>query len=265
MLRFEMKHCRGQNYDGASSMRGHVKGLKSRVLLEEDRALYVWCYAHNTNLAACESFKDCILLKNTVSTCEEVVKSVKWSPKREYILNLMKQEDGVNIIGLISFSKTRWTTKRASLLAILLNYIYLIMLFEKSAAVETVSDMKACLYGLCYQMKTFEFLFGLLLAIETLAVTDLLATQLQAKDLSAQSGKEMGHMAINTLVGLKSEFERFWSQVLAKAQEIKIGELKLPRKKLKPSIFFEKKEGSDSPETAKQRYEKMFIAAFHTA
>ena len=103
------------------------------------------------------------------------------------------------------------------------------------------------------------------MAIETLAVTDLLATQLQAKYLSAQSGKEMGHMAINTLVGLKSEFERFWSQVLAKAQEIKIGELKLPRKKLKPSIFFEKKEGSDSPETAKQRYEKMFIAAFHTA
>ena len=81
----------------------------------------------------------------------------------------MKQEDGVNIIGLISFSKTRWTTKRASLLAILLNYIYLIMLFEKSAALETVSDMKARLYGLCYQMKTFEFLFGLSLAIETLA------------------------------------------------------------------------------------------------
>jgi hypothetical protein len=122
--------------------------------------------------------------------------------------------------------------------------------------------MKAGLYGLCYQMKTFEFLFGLSLAIETLAVTDLLATQLQAKDLSAQSGKEMGHMAIKTLVGLKSEFARFWSQVLAKAQELRIEEPKLPRKKLKPSRFFEKKEGSDSPETAKQHYEKMFIAAF---
>ena len=184
MLQFDMKRCRGQNYDGASSMRGHEKGLKSRVLLEEDRALYVWCYAHNTNLAACESFKDSILLKNVVSTCEEITKSVKWSPKRQYILDLMKQEDGVNIVGLINFSKTRWTTKRACLIAILLNYIYLIKLFEKSAALETVADMRARLYGLCYQMKTFEFLFGLSLAIETLAVTDLLATQLQAKDLS---------------------------------------------------------------------------------
>ena len=69
-------------------------------------------------------------------------------------------------------------------------------------------------------------------------------------------------MAIKTLVGLKSEFERFWNQVLAKAQEIKIGELKLPRKKLKPSRSFEKKEESDSPETPKQHYEKIFIAAF---
>ena len=69
-------------------------------------------------------------------------------------------------------------------------------------------------------------------------------------------------MAIKTLVGLKSEFARFWSQVLAKAQELRIEEPKLPIKKLKPSRFFEKKEGSDSPETAKQHYEKMFIAAF---
>ena len=44
------------------------------------------------------------------------------------------QEDGVNIVNLTNFSKTRWTTKQASLLAILLNYIYIIMLFEKSAA-----------------------------------------------------------------------------------------------------------------------------------
>ena len=32
----------------------------------------------------------------------------------------------------------------------------------------------------------------------------------------------MGHMAIKFLVGLKSEFARFWGQVLAKAQELRI-------------------------------------------
>ena len=79
-----------------------------------------------------------------------------------------------------------------------------------------------------------------------------------AIDLSAQSGKEMGHMAIKTLVGLKSEFARFWSQVLPEAQELRIEEPKLPRKKLKPSRFFEKKEGSDSPETAENVYSSIW-------
>ena len=40
------------------------------------------------------------------------------------------------------------------------------------------------------------------------------------------------------------------------------GRTQTTKKKPKPSRFFEKKEGSDSPETAKQHYEKMFIAAF---
>ena len=38
------------------------------------------------------------------------------------------------------------------------------------------------------------------------------------------------------LIGLKLEFERFWTQVLAKAEEFGIEEPKLPRKKLKPSF-----------------------------
>ena len=45
---------------------------------------------------------------------------------------------------------------------------------------------------------------------------------------------------------------------MAKAQELRIEEPKLPRKKLKPSRFFEKKEGSDSPETAENVYSSIW-------
>ena len=53
-------------------------------------------------------------------------------------------------------------------------------------------------------------------------------------------------MANKTLIGLKTELARFWSQVLAKAQELRTEETKLPRKKPKQFRFFEKKERSDS-------------------
>ena len=92
MNHFDLACCRGQNYDGASSMRGKKSGLKSRILEKEDRALYVWCFAHNCNLAACEAMKEVQLLKNVMSTTPEIVKCIKYSPKRDAWLDRIKEE-----------------------------------------------------------------------------------------------------------------------------------------------------------------------------
>jgi len=48
-------------------------------------------------------------------------------------------------------------------------------------------------------MKQYSFLFGLSLAIEVLSVTDILATQLQDKTLSAYDGKRLAEKCIITL------------------------------------------------------------------
>ena len=77
---------------GAGSMQGKDVGLKTQVLQLENRALTVWCYAHNTNLVASESLKKCKSMKDAISTAELIIKSIKWSPKREATLNRMKQE-----------------------------------------------------------------------------------------------------------------------------------------------------------------------------
>ena len=121
-------------------------------------------------------------------------------------------------MNLTNFSDTRWTTKKECLNRIVQGYSSVMSLFERSAPVETVSDMKCCLYGMLYQMEKFEFFFGLCLSVETLAVTDLLATQLQQKDLSAYEGKELAKKAIITLNALKLEFSKFWEETQEKAE-----------------------------------------------
>ena len=52
LLRFDMqfKNCRGQCYDGAAAMSGHISGLRTRVTAIEDRALFTHCRGHNLNL-----------------------------------------------------------------------------------------------------------------------------------------------------------------------------------------------------------------------
>ena len=52
LIRFSLppSQCRGQAYDGASTMSGHVSGIAARIQEVEPTAVYVHCLAHSTNL-----------------------------------------------------------------------------------------------------------------------------------------------------------------------------------------------------------------------
>ena len=101
-----LSKCRGQNYDGASAMQGSKNGLKTQILKEENRAIAIWCYAHNVNLASCDSMKKCQIMKNSFSTNAEIVKTIRWSPKRNARLNAIKAEVETEVcLGLNTSSK----------------------------------------------------------------------------------------------------------------------------------------------------------------
>ena len=52
LVRFSLiiNQCRGQAYDGASNMSGHIRGVAAQLQKEEPSALYVHCLTHCTNL-----------------------------------------------------------------------------------------------------------------------------------------------------------------------------------------------------------------------
>ena len=93
MFNFDMRKLRGQCYDGAASMTGKNSGLKTRMLAEEPRAIFVHCHGHATNLAACDTLKKIQIHKDTLATCNEILKLIKLSPKRESKLKNIKQID----------------------------------------------------------------------------------------------------------------------------------------------------------------------------
>ena len=46
----DMQNCRGQAYDGASNVSGHISGLQTLVWRHNPKALYSHCAGHNLNL-----------------------------------------------------------------------------------------------------------------------------------------------------------------------------------------------------------------------
>ena len=79
LLRLNLSLCRvrGQCYDGASTMSGTQSGVAKRIQESEPRAVYLHCYGHSLNLAACDTIKHSELMKNALDTTHEITKMIK--------------------------------------------------------------------------------------------------------------------------------------------------------------------------------------------
>lgn len=66
-LNIPIEDCRGQGYDGAGAVAGHINGLSAHILRRNSKALYTHCYSHKLNLSICDSLSLTIvnsMLKN---------------------------------------------------------------------------------------------------------------------------------------------------------------------------------------------------------
>ena len=140
LLRMDLKlnKCRGQCYDGCSTMKGPKNGVVVKIKKEEQRALYSHCYAHSLNLAVGDTMKSLKVLQDTIDTTFELTKLIKFSPNRDAVLrNLQIRinnedafEDFVKPPRVTLFCPTRWTVRAECLNAVIKNYDQLQELWE---------------------------------------------------------------------------------------------------------------------------------------
>ena len=105
--------CRGQAFDGASNMSGIRNSVQALVKKEENRALYVHCLCHCLNLCVQEVTKKCDLVRNVMNFIFELVKLIKFSPKRLTLFDSLRSEVVVNdgeasTPSLRTLCPTRW-------------------------------------------------------------------------------------------------------------------------------------------------------------
>eukprot|EP00112_Aurelia_sp_Birch-Aquarium-sp1_P019610 Seg4882.1 transcript_id=Seg4882.1/GoldUCD/mRNA.D3Y31 product="52 kDa repressor of the inhibitor of the protein kinase" protein_id=Seg4882.1/GoldUCD/D3Y31 len=56
-LKLDIKDCRGQCYDGAGKMAGKYSGVATRILQENNLALYTHCASHKLNICVAAAGK----------------------------------------------------------------------------------------------------------------------------------------------------------------------------------------------------------------
>ena len=113
-LNLSLTRCRGQCYDGASNMQGARNGVAKRLADEESRAVYTHCYGHTLNLAASDTLRQLKLLKDALDTTSEVSRLIKFSPKRDTLLEKLKDSLAPDTPGFRVLCPTRWTVRAAA-------------------------------------------------------------------------------------------------------------------------------------------------------
>ncbi len=71
-MNISLSNCRALCHDGASNMCGSRSGVSTQISDEEHRAIFVHCFGHTLNLAAGDTIKQNIILRNSMDTTHEI-------------------------------------------------------------------------------------------------------------------------------------------------------------------------------------------------
>ena len=206
-------------------------------------------------------------MKDCLDTSFELVKLIKFSPKREAMLRELKEEIGSDASSVRTLCPTRWTVHAESLARILANYDNIQLLWETAVHATSDTEMKARIQGVASQMHTFKFLFGLILCEMILRHTDKLSQTLQQPKLSSVEGHEVAMLIVKTLQHLRTDenFDLFWQRVEKMRYQFDIAEPQLARKRKVPKQYDQGSAPAKFAESPKEEYCRIYFEALNLA
>ena len=103
----------------------------------------------------------------------------------------------------------------------------------------TDSGARAKIGGVKANMKTFDFVFGLVLGQRLLAHTDNLSKIMQNPKMTASEAQHIADLTCQTLLKIHDDthFDLFWQFVIQIQEKYDINEPELPHKRKAPAYF----------------------------
>ncbi|KAJ8364351.1 hypothetical protein SKAU_G00131820 [Synaphobranchus kaupii] len=186
-LGLDVKLIRGQAYDGARTMSGHLSGLQAKIKQHcSQKAFYVHCCAHNLNLILLDAACSLCGAKLFFGTLESLYCFLTSSLPRFKIL----EEEQANmqlegtILTLKRLSDTRWASRKQATEAVIQSLPAILAALERIKEHNLTSPKTASeADGLLHKISTFEFKLMLCIWNAILQKTYILSNYLQKESL----------------------------------------------------------------------------------
>lgn len=206
-LNLDLTLCRGQAYDGASAMSGHLNGLQSKIKADVPEAIYVHCCAHKLNLALVDSVNSCVAVKLFFGTLEKIYVFITESFPRLKCFQDIQGNHG-KTLSLKKLSTTRWASHTKAVNSIFENLSAIIEVLESISSGEITSTNASQMIdarGILTYVKSFEFIYLLCFWKQTLSVIQILSNYLQKVDINISAAVSLIKSTINNLKLLRTE------------------------------------------------------------
>ena len=195
LIRFSLpiSQCRGQAYDGASNMQGHISGVATQIQNTEPSAIRVHFLAHCTNL--CLQTMGSVI-RDALDLVMEVSQLIRYSPKRSHLFKSLPSQLSPSAPGLKPLCPTRWTVRTGVIDSIIVNYGVLCdCLTEVNAEGRDEYVIRAG--GILHLMEKFSTYYGLKLSHLIFSGAEQLSRVLQGEDTNIQEAIQASKLTVN--------------------------------------------------------------------
>ena len=232
-----LSHCRGQGYDGAANMMGHLRGLAKRVEADEASAIPVHCFAHCLNLCLQEAARRCSIIRDSLGLVNDISKLIRNSPKRALVFSRMQRQLSPEAPGLKPLCPTRWTVRTGAIHSVLENYEALVAAFDEMQSC-THDDQGHRAAGVFCKLEEFRTYIGLKLSYLVFGATEEVSHLLQSKTTTVDEAVQQLDVAKRFLQRQRSDeaFRLFYDQVVSHSTPLTHPPM-LPRRRRLPARY----------------------------
>lgn len=205
-----LEDCRGQGYDNGANMKGIYKGVQSRILKENNLALYSPCACHTLNLCGVDAAECCVQAVTFFGNVQKLYNIFSSSPQR---WDILKDKIGSS---LHSTSATRWSARVKAVEPFAAHIPGLVEALEKVQEMNLTAETKADINGLKSYLKSFESILMASIWFKVLSAIENINLVLQARN--ATLDVEVNNL--NSLITDLSELRNRWDSILNECKAV---------------------------------------------
>ena len=235
-LTLDINNCRGQGYDGAASVSGHINGLSAHILRINEKAVYTHCHSHRLNLVVAAS---CSIqyVKNIFDQIKELSFFFNFSEPRQKMLDLSIENHAPDCLKkkLKNVCRTRWVEQITGLDDFEDLYISTAFCLESMSVNEgrvynrDTSTKASSFYKL---IASFDFIATLVLTRSILDLTLAVTELLQGKEIDMVDAYHLLDSLKSVIFSKRNTVDDFHNNcyriILEMANKVSINETKPP-------------------------------------